>query len=67
MAHLDEYLRDIEECRLPELRAQLKTFESGKIREILADGTDVTQTQIVWLERWIADYAAIAAKLRTSV
>ena len=32
MAHLDEYLRDIEVCRIPELRAQLEPLESGKIR-----------------------------------
>jgi hypothetical protein len=64
MANMDEYLRDILECRIPELRAQLKTLESGKVREILADGADVTQAQIVWLERWISDYEAIAAKLR---
>ena len=40
MAHLDEYLRDIEVCRIPELRAQLEPLESGKIRigEIRTDG-----------------------------
>jgi hypothetical protein len=68
LAHLDEYLRDIEEYRIPELRAQLEPLESGKIRigEIRTGGsqTDITQARILWLRRWIADYEAIAAKLR---
>jgi hypothetical protein len=68
MDHLDEYLRDIEVCRIPELRAQLEPLQSGKTRigEIRTDGsqTDTTQEHILWLKRWIADYEAIAAKLR---
>jgi hypothetical protein len=67
LAHLDEFLRDIEECRIPDLRAQLEPLESGKIRiGEIRDGVhvDTTQARILWLERWIADYEAIASKLR---
>ena len=65
---MDEFLRDIEENRIPDLRAQLEPLESGLIRigEIRVGGgqIDTTQARILWLKRWIADYEAIAARIR---
>lgn len=66
MAHSDEFLRDIEECRIPKLRAHLEELESGKILERRPDPsqTDVTQARILWFKRLTANYEAIAAQLR---
>ena len=65
MAEPDEYLRDIEERRLPELRAQLAPLESGEMRlgERRGHGpwSDVTQREMDRLRRAIADYEALAA------
>ena len=65
MAEPDEYLRDIEERRLPELRAQLAPLESGEMRlgERRGHGpwSDITQREMDRLRRAIADYEALAA------
>ncbi|MGD0186968.1 MAG: hypothetical protein ABSC25_17180 [Roseiarcus sp.] len=63
-----DYLRDIQEQRLPELRAQLDPLVSGEMRlgERKGNGpwTDTTQRQIEYLLRAIAQYETIAARLR---
>jgi hypothetical protein len=56
LAQLDDCLRDIEERRLPELRAQLEMLESDS-------RTDVTQVQTGWLKRLIGHYETDAANL----
>jgi len=65
LAEPDEYLRDIEERRLPELRAQLAPLESGEMRlgERRGHGpwSDITQREMDRLRRAIADYEALAA------
>jgi hypothetical protein len=43
---MDEFLRDIEECRIPDLRAQLEPLESGTIRiGEIRDGVQVDTTK----------------------
>jgi hypothetical protein len=68
LAEPDEYLRDIEERRLPELRAQLAPLESGEMRlgERRGHGpwSDITQREMDRLRRAIAEYEAIAALLQ---
>jgi hypothetical protein len=65
LAEPDEYLRDIEERRLPELRAQLAPLESGEMRlgERRGHGpwSDITQREMDRLRRAIAEYEALAA------
>lgn len=67
MAEPDEYLRDIEQRRLPELRAQIAPLESGEMRlgERRGHGpwTDITQREMDRLRRSIAEYEATAALL----
>ncbi|WGJ16143.1 hypothetical protein QEV83_07840 [Methylocapsa sp. D3K7] len=67
---MDEFLRDIEECRIPDLRAQLEPLESGKIRIAeIREGVqvDTTQARILWLKRWITAYEAMSSKIRASL
>jgi hypothetical protein len=68
LAEPDEYLRDIEQRRLLELRAQLAPLESGEMRlgERRGHGpwSDITQREMDRLRRAIAEYEAIAALLQ---
>jgi hypothetical protein len=68
LADLDEYLSDIEQVRIPELRAQLAPLESGEMRlgERRGHGpwSDITQREMDRLRRSIEEYEAIAALLR---
>jgi hypothetical protein len=68
VAYLDDYLRDIEQKRIPELRSQLAPLESGEmfLGERKGDGqwVDTTQRQIEHLKRAITQYELIARKLR---
>jgi hypothetical protein len=68
LADPDEYLRDIELHRIPELRAQLAPLESGEIRlgERRGHGpwSDITEREMGRIRQSIAEYEAIAALLR---
>jgi hypothetical protein len=68
LADPDEYLRDIELHRIPELRAQLPPLESGEMRlgERRGAGSwsDITQREMGRIRQLIAEYEAIATLLR---
>jgi hypothetical protein len=68
LADLNEYLRDIEQRRIPDLQAELAPLESGEMRlgERRGHGpwSDITQRQMDRLRRAIAEYRAIAELLR---
>ncbi|MGD1035892.1 MAG: hypothetical protein ABR878_01605 [Roseiarcus sp.] len=65
-----EYLKDIEEQRIPELRAQLVPLESGEMhlgeRKEYGPWVDTTQRDIDRLKKSIVEYERIAADLRKS-
>jgi uncharacterized protein (UPF0216 family) len=64
---IEEFLRDIEERLIPELRKRLEPLESGIVRRIeIRDGkqVDLTQDEIRWLKNLIAQYQAAADKIR---
>jgi len=64
---MDEFLHQIEES-LADFRHQLEPLAAGVIRtaEISDDGkqVDTTEARVLWLKRQIAQYEAIAVKLR---
>jgi hypothetical protein len=68
MSHLDEYLRDIEQRRLPALRRRLIPLESGErtVAERKSGGPwiDAAQERIEQLRIAIAEFKLAADKLR---
>jgi hypothetical protein len=68
---LRDYLRNIEEESLPELRAWLSPLENGEMRlgERRGEGawTDTTQREIDRTKKSIAQYEKIADNLRRRV
>ena len=68
MTHMHDYIRDIEEHRIPELKKSLAPLESGELRlskrEYGGEWQEVTQDHIAMLKRAITTYEAILAELK---
>jgi putative hemolysin len=68
---LRDYLRDIEEYRLPELREWLGPLEKGEMRlgERIGNGEwiDTTQREIDRAKRSIVEYETIAENLKKRI
>lgn len=65
---MHDYIRDIEQHRIPELKDSLAWLESGKFtfrkQEAGGELKDVTQEHIAILKRALATYEAILAELK---
>ncbi|MGA2637286.1 hypothetical protein [Methylocella sp.] len=66
MARLDDYLRDLEQRVLPKWRARLKLLESGKAYSGDGPWDDLTEVEVRFLKRTIAQYETIAAEIHVA-